>query len=396
MPKEKTTVACSGESSLDGRAFLKARERFVRRASHDLRQPLAALKLLFHELGQDIPQERRKELLRVMTGSVEMMQRFVGDLIAYEKLAAGLARIEPISFELTGLFSDLAENFSAHESAKDCELRFVPSSARIVADKQLLEQCLRYLIDNAMKYGEKGGRVLVGARSIGDTVRVEVWDRGPGIPPEGAESIFLPYFQLDAHRASVGALGLGLAIAGEIARQLNSQIELCSREGQGSRFSITLPRGTAPSHSGEMSTGSTTKDRPGTASHLQGLDVLLTGAPGPDRSKVAELLAGWGATVWDGDLTETLEALRGRKFEPTLAILCGPLPAEAELDRFTRSVERAFGAGNRCILVSPERPSEEGLGRAQYLESPIQPARLRSLITYLLHSSSTNQNGPAT
>jgi hypothetical protein len=385
MSEHKITRVTSGVAKGDAQEGMKAKERFVRRAGHDLQQPLAELKLLLHEMEQDIPAARKHKLIEVMTRSVEMMQRFVVDLIDYEKLTANIAPPQSDVVSLADLFSELAETFEETGRSQHCALHFAASSANLGADRELLRQSMTRLIGNALTHGAEGRRVLVGARPVGKAVRLEVWDRGPGISPEEAEEIFLPFHQSGSGAGTAGALGLGLAIADEAARQMGARIELCSQKDKGSRFAITLPRVERRKDS-LPDVDHYAEETPHKPLPLDGLDVLVAG-PGADRATLEALINDWGGKVWSGESPECLKAIRDQKLAPKLAVLCGPLPKEVEVSHFADLLQRAFGSREQCILLGPERPASETLGSAHYLASPVQPARLRSLVTFLLREN---------
>src|SRR6185436_154047 len=118
----------------------------------------------------------------------------------------------------------------------------VESSLTVRSDPRLLEQTLRNLLANAVKYTESG-KVLLGCRRRGDMLRIEVWDTGIGIPTEQLSAIFEEFHQLDnAARERSRGLGLGLSIVQRICDLLGHKIEVRSWPGAGSVFSIEVPR----------------------------------------------------------------------------------------------------------------------------------------------------------
>ncbi len=360
----------------------------MRRASHDLRQPLAALKLLLFDLGRNLEDPRQKHLVEVMTSSVTMMQRFVQNLIEYESLTAGLAVPDPEPILVEALFKDLASGLTEDERTKAATLRIATSRRAVLADKALLDLCIGHLVENAMTHGGAGGKVLLGARRAGDAVRIEVWDQGPGIQGAEAVEIFQPFQRAATTSTEGGSLGLGLSIADACARQMGTRIHVCTREGSGSRFSITLPaasRPTLPTRAAPL--------LPEQTSAFAGKAVLLAGRDGDERQQVHSLLERWGAQVWDGEGSKAHEALGQRQIEPDLAVLCGPLPGNLAPSRFARSFAQAFDKQPPTLFISDRRPSPKLLGDAWFLSAPVKPAALRSLATHLLRQD--NPGGSA-
>ena len=132
-------------------------------------------------------------------------------------------------------------DFGYHMRAQGLDWRVVPSKCIVRSDPRLLEQILRNLLSNAVKF-TTSGKVLLGCRRHGATMNIEVWDTGPGIPPEHRLAIFDEFRQIDnpARERSKG-LGLGLAIVQRLASLLDHRIDLRSRPGRGSMFSIAVP-----------------------------------------------------------------------------------------------------------------------------------------------------------
>jgi anti-sigma regulatory factor (Ser/Thr protein kinase) len=379
MAKKPKTATPAPRRGNGGHDQIEARRRFVRRASHDLRQPLAALKLLLYDLEQNLEDPQQQHLVEVMTSSVTMMQRFVQNLIEYESLTAGLAEPDPEPILVEALFQDLKDRLSQDERAKAATLRIAPSRRAVLADKAMLDLCIGHLVENAFTHGGAGGKVLLGARPAGKAVRIEIWDQGPGLSGDDTAEIFQPFRHAATAGAGGGSLGLGLAIAESCARQMDARIDVCSREGRGSRFSVTLPAASRPALSRQ-----TALPLGGQPSPFLDKAILMAGHDSDERQEARALLERWGAQVWDGEDPNAHEALRQRRIEPDLAVLFGPLPQDVAPSHFARSVTRAFGKRPPTIFLCDRRPSPKTLGDAWFLPAPVKPAAFRSLATHLL------------
>jgi two-component system CheB/CheR fusion protein len=161
-------------------------------------------------------------------------------LLDVNRIEAGTVQIETVNFPINDLLGHLRDEFTYHAQAKKLALRAVPCGLWIHSDPRLLEQMIRNLLSNALKY-TKVGKVLLGCRRHQGMLSVEVWDTGIGVPGEEVQAIFEEYHQVDnpAREQSRG-LGLGLFIVQRLADLLGHRIRVCSRPGKGSIFAIDV------------------------------------------------------------------------------------------------------------------------------------------------------------
>ena len=141
------------------------------------------------------------------------------------------------------LLEQLKGEFQIHAANDGLGLRIVPCHLTVRSDPRLLEQILRNLLSNALKYTSQG-KVLLGCRRRGESLSIEVWDTGTGIPETELGAIFKEYHQLRNHAAKGGkglGLGLGLAIVQHLADLLHAPIRVRSRLGRGSVFALEVP-----------------------------------------------------------------------------------------------------------------------------------------------------------
>jgi two-component system, chemotaxis family, CheB/CheR fusion protein len=224
-----------------------AKSRFLAAASHDLRQPLQTLVLLQGLLARHIQSERGQVLLGRLDETLSGMSGMLNALLDVNQIESGTVRAEKICFPINSLLEQLRDECIYHAQAKGLHLRVVLSRLSIESDPRLLEQMIRNLISNALKY-TRYGKVLLGCRRHAGKLRIEVWDTGIGIADEELQAIFEEYHQIDnpARERSRG-LGLGLSIVHRLGRLLGHEIEVRSRPGRGSVFSVevNLAPGTA-------------------------------------------------------------------------------------------------------------------------------------------------------
>ena len=219
------------------------KSRFLAAASHDLRQPLQTISLLQGMLEKRVHDEATRRLVHRLDETVRTMSSVLDKLLDINQLEAGIVRPAIVDFPISRLLEEMRTEFTYHTETNGLGWRVVPSGLTVRSDPRLLEQILRNLLSNAVKY-TAGGRLLLGCRRRGDMLRIEVWDTGAGIPELELQAIFEEFHQLDnpARERSKG-LGLGLAIVQRLSDLLGHKIDVRSRLGTGSVFSIEVPLG---------------------------------------------------------------------------------------------------------------------------------------------------------
>jgi len=237
----------------EARAATRARDEMLAVVSHDLRSPLNTIMAGCEVLGQSPPEERRARIRDSLRRAAREMNRLLEDLLDVSRLEHGdlALQVEPV--EIWALVGDV---MSLHEPiAEERSIRLdhhvAPGLGWITGDHGRLQQALSNLLGNALKFTPPGGEVIVSARSENATVRIEVTDTGPGIPIEQQPRLFDRFWRGD-HESGCG-VGLGLAIARGIAELHHGAIEVESRLGEGSRFTLVLPASPGSATSGPRS-----------------------------------------------------------------------------------------------------------------------------------------------
>ncbi|MDB5575148.1 MAG: vsrB [Bradyrhizobium sp.] len=233
--------ALAEESRVRAEQANLAKSQFLAAASHDLRQPLYALGLFAASLDTLRLDAQARSVVAGINDSVRVMETLFDTLLDLSKLEAGVVVPDLGTVALEAVFDELSQIFRPIALERGLDLRFTADGKAVASDAALLKQVLANMIANALRATIRGG-VLVGARRRSDQVRLEIWDTGTGIAPDQLDTIFGEFVQLgNPERDRRKGLGLGLAIARRAARLLGSEIEVSSRLGRGSRFSITQP-----------------------------------------------------------------------------------------------------------------------------------------------------------
>lgn len=215
-----------------------AKSRFLAAASHDLRQPLQTLALVQGLLAKTVEGEKAQKLVARLDETLAAISGMLNTLLDINQIEAGAVRANFVDFPIGDLFVRLRDEFTYHAEAKHLALRVVPSRLSVHSDPRLLEQMIRNLLANAVKY-TKRGKVLLGCRRRDGKLTIEIWDTGIGIPEAELDAIFDEYHQLDngARERSRG-LGLGLSIVRRLAGLLGHEVRVRSRLDQGSVFAV--------------------------------------------------------------------------------------------------------------------------------------------------------------
>ena len=218
-----------------------AKSRFLAAASHDLRQPLAALALYAGMLGTAV-KPGKEMLVSHMQNCVDSLSEMLNDLLDVSKLDAGVLVPTISDFSVDSFCAALMTIYDTKAADKGLQLRWRHGpNITLRTDRQMLHRLIGNLIDNAVTYTEQGG-VLVATRSRGGKLWLEVWDTGVGMAPDQIPFIFEEFRQLGDGARNRGS-GLGLAIVRRMAKLLGLEIRVRSRLGRGSVLSISLPEG---------------------------------------------------------------------------------------------------------------------------------------------------------
>ncbi len=221
----------------------RAKTRFLAAASHDLRQPIHAIGLLADTLEVQAQTPDLKVLSQSIGESVSDLTSLLEVILDISRINAGLINADEKPVAVGKILGNLHKRFARQALDKQLDFRVRYSGARVLVDQALLERILGNLVSNAIKYTEDGG-ILIGVRNYsGNSLRIDIWDTGIGIPEDALNEIFLEYYQVgNLARASTEGLGLGLSIVKGLCTTLGYELLLKSRWQRGSVFSIVVPR----------------------------------------------------------------------------------------------------------------------------------------------------------
>src|SRR5512140_1156205 len=249
-----TTVRYLGESDADivltlrdvteERRLSRVKSEFVSNASHELRTPLTNIRGYLEAIQDAIREGTPPDpsFIAVAHANALRMERLIDDLLELSRAESADVPLESEEVSLRSFLSRVAEfhHLPAEQAGKILEV--VAGEGTLRADVRKLSLAVSNLIDNAIKYGKEGGRVTVSGKIEGSGCTLEVKDDGPGIPPEGLPRIFERFYRVDKGRSrELGGTGLGLSIVKQIVESHEGTLQVESRLGVGTRFTIRIP-----------------------------------------------------------------------------------------------------------------------------------------------------------
>jgi two-component system phosphate regulon sensor histidine kinase PhoR len=222
----------------------KTRRDFIANVSHELRTPLTSIQGYTETLLESGAENGdAREFLDIIRKNASRMSRLTEDLLTLARVESGEHRFDIQPVAPGELLREAIQNFRENARSHRIELRVEDCAPTLVAaDREAIHQVFSNLVDNAIKYGGSGGKIIVGSRPQGDKVEFYVQDFGPGIPSEHLPRLFERFYRVDKARSrESGGTGLGLAIAKHIVYAHEGAIRAESELNHGSKFLFTLP-----------------------------------------------------------------------------------------------------------------------------------------------------------
>lgn len=393
--QQRTHELSKANTELEG-ARLGAEEanlsktRFLAAASHDLLQPMNAASLFVSILRQqqEGSDDEQSQLVKRIDRSLKASEQLLSALLDISKLDSGMYDPEPEAISVSELFEQLRRRFKALAGSHNLVLRIHPVDHVIYSDRNLLYRILQNFLANAIHYTERGG-VLLGCRLRGDHLQISVWDTGIGIEDSEVKAIFQEFHRLDyARRLDEKGLGLGLAICDRIARMLGHQINVSSRPGHGSCFSVTVP----------IARGDQKQlpERPVAVqvetAHMKDLVVLCVDNE-PDILEAMNLLLDrWGCPAVMLAETQAQAAQQVLMHgTPDFVLVDYHLNDQSNGLQVMEHLDKILGTQLPAIVITADRSNEleELVKDKNYglLRKPIRPAALRALMNNMLKTA---------
>ncbi|MCA8980505.1 MAG: HAMP domain-containing protein [Planctomycetes bacterium] len=228
------------------RRLENVRRDFVANVSHELKTPLTSIQAYVETLldGALHDQENNERFLRKIDHHVRRLSALVSDLLSLARIESQADGIDKEPVALSGVLAEAGRLVESSLAANKVTLELQPADQQVLAlgDRQALVQVAFNLVENAVKYNRAGGKVTIACGREGDRVYFRVTDTGVGIPKADRQRVFERFYRVDKARSrDVGGTGLGLAIVKHLVNAHGGRIDLQSREGEGSAFTVWLP-----------------------------------------------------------------------------------------------------------------------------------------------------------
>ena len=370
-------------------AALHAKNQFLTTASHDLRQPVHAMGFLIESISRRNRDLLLSPALQDLRQSVQSVTQMFNSLLDLSRIELGAQPVTLQTVALDPLMNDVATLFREEAHARQVELRVRTSrdKALVNADPLLLRQSMINLMQNALRYTQRGG-VLMAARRRHDGWQFEVWDTGVGIAEDDQQRIYSPFFRPEhVWRIDNAGHGLGLAVVARCADLMGASQGLSSREGSGSRFWLRLP--SAKIEERRTAVRERTFSPVGHGERLSGRCLVIDDEP-QVRNAWQALLNAWGVETVCAASANDAFALLDTGFEPQ-AIFCDQRlrSGESGFELLQALLERCPEAAGAMISGEFDSPQLQQAEQEGYLvlHKPLEPSELYAVLCRWLPGS---------
>lgn len=356
-----------------------SKTRFLAAASHDILQPLNAARLYVTAMVERARGPEEERLAGNVDASLESVEEILAALLDISRLDSGVMRPEFAPFRIADVFRQLEMEFAPLAQEKNLRLTFVPTTLAVRSDRRLLRRLLQNLVSNAVKYTPRG-RILVGCRRVGGRLRIEVYDTGQGIPETQHKLVFQEFQRLDQGAKVARGLGLGLSIVERIARVLEHRVDLRSKPGKGTVFTVELPVAVSMPEEPQAQVAPTRGGAP-----LDGLTILAIDNEPAILEGMRTLLSGWGcAVITAPSAAGAVEAVRQSRTKPDVALVDYHLDGGHGIEA-VMSLRWKLGTLPAVLITADRSKKVRDAARAadmEILNKPLKPAALRALLAH--------------
>lgn len=363
-----------------------AKSTFLAAASHDLRQPLHAMGFFIESLKKKTKGKEQQELLNKIERTSENLRGQLNDLLDISKIDAGIITPHLTPLTLDEIFNSLKNEFTPLAQNRNIQLKMLPVSWIIKSDPHMVSRILNNLISNAIRYTNKGGKILVGCRKYGNNLRIEVHDTGIGIPGHLIDHIFAEYYQIDnPERDRNKGLGLGLSIVKGMCNLLDHKIEVHSVLNKGTGFLITVPL------CNRLPDQVSNRNQPFNLKMKTG-NIILIDDESDALDAMSSLLGNWGHNVIPFEAEkEAIKYLSKNGFKPDMIITDFRLREKRTGAQAIAAINEFLSKKIPAVIITGDTAKDRMIQAREsghiLLHKPILPAKLRTVINNTLLSA---------
>lgn len=369
----------------EAEAATRAKDEFLALCSHELRSPLATIRMWTNLLRSGrVPPEKTARALAAIEHATVLQARLVSDLLDVSSIASGKLRLacEPLDVVVPTRAALDAVRTLAEERGVRLEADVGTGRAEVWGDAARVQQIVWNLLSNAIKFTPEGGRVSLRVESDGEAVRIVVEDTGEGLDPAFVPHLFQRFTQADrSSKRRQGGLGLGLSIVRDLVAAHGGTVEARSAgRGRGSVFVVTLPRRGPQEETPPVQPAATAP-----AASLAGLDVLVVEDDRRACEAIAAVLEASGARVATAESAGAArEALRRRRVDLVLTDLAMPEEDGYQLvEGLRRHGISVPVAALTAFAGEDSRRRAQAIGIGAYLTKPVGAADLVATLARL-------------
>lgn len=364
------------EAKKDAERANDSKTRFLALASHDILQPLNAARLYLASMDEQSLSRSNQDTLCKLGDSLDSTVHLMSSLLEIAKLEQGAMSPSPRHFAIQDILSPLANEYAILSKDKGLELKVRSRDCIVHSDTTYLRRVIQNLVSNAVKYTESG-KVLVACRHRRHSLRIEVWDTGPGISEVEQQKIFHDFYRI--HKGDNKGVGLGLGVVKRLCDLMSIPLEVKSIPGKGSRFSIEVPIGDKELVQQKVSLQSAVENKPQLSA------VVIDDDP-KNLEAMSSLLQKWHCQYQLFSKTnDVLEFSKASK-APDVMLVDYQLDSHCDGVTLIKTLREIWQSPVPAILITAVR--DEAL-KAQlktlqihYLSKPVKPAKLKALLNH--------------
>ncbi len=359
----------------------RSKSRFMSATSHDLLQPINAARLFNSALATRLESDCDPDIRKIVThidSSLRRAEQLIAELREIARLDSGHQTPRLSHFSVNQLFDGIQQEFQALAQNNNLQLRVKQSSLWLYSDQTMIHRVMQNLVSNALLYTSSGG-ILLAARRAGEHIKLQVWDTGPGIAEQDQVKIFQEFERGPRQRDNTDkGLGLGLSIVQRITNLLELPLELKSKVGHGTCFSIFIPPGEPQTPAAVL---------PQQDGDLSGLTLLCLDNDPMILNGLEQLLTSLGAKVQTASNRHEVHNLL--RHQPAVDVILADYQLDAGANGIDviKEIMAEFALDIPCIVISADdAPKTRELAREagfRFLPKPVNEARLRAFIIAL-------------